>query len=163
MRTPDQSAGRATANATPTSTRPKRRLSLTFGTLLALIVGAFLLGLVPMWWTANSRANELAALNERHEEVELENALARAALLARQGEYEAAREAASHFFTVLNRELVSPDEDAANTDALRASLTDRDEIITLLARSDPASADRLAELYMNYRAAQAGLPSPTPR
>jgi len=27
----------------------------------------------------------------------------------------------------------------------------RDEIITLLARSDPASADRLSDLYVSYR------------
>ena len=27
----------------------------------------------------------------------------------------------------------------------------RDEIITLLARSDPASADRLSDLYVAYR------------
>ena len=29
----------------------------------------------------------------------------------------------------------------------------RDEIITLLARSDPASAERLSGLYVSYRAA----------
>lgn len=144
--------------------RPKRKLSLSFGMLVALLAGAFLLGLVPMWWSAYSRGNELAALSERHEDVELENALARAALLARQGEYEPAREAASQFFTQINRELVSAgDSVAANTDVLRASLTDRDEIITLLARSDPASADRLAELYMTFRSSQSALPSATAR
>jgi hypothetical protein len=35
-------------------------------------------------------------------------------------------------------------------------LAGRDEIITLLARSDPASADRLSELYVAYRKAVGG-------
>lgn len=163
MRTPEPSPVRPTPPGTA-PVRPKRKLSLSFGMLVALLAAAFLLGLVPMWWTAYSRGSELAALSERHEDVELENALARAALLARQGEYEPAREAASQFFTGINRELVSAGDTAvANTDVLRASLTDRDEIITLLARSDPASADRLAELYMNFRSSQSAPPSATTR
>ena len=154
MRTPEPSPARTTTTSATTPARPKRKLSLPIGVILGLIVGAFLLGLVPMWWTAYSRGNELAELREQYEETELENALARAALLARQGEYEPAREAASHFFTELNRELATAGENAnTNTDVLRASLTDRDEIITLLARSDPASAERLSDLYVSYRAA----------
>ena len=33
----------------------------------------------------------------------------------------------------------------------RCLLTQRDEIITLLARGDPAAADRLSDLYGSYR------------
>ncbi|MGH9943923.1 MAG: hypothetical protein ACRD9R_16380, partial [Pyrinomonadaceae bacterium] len=36
-------------------------------------------------------------------------------------------------------------------DALQPLLAQRDEVITLLARSDPAAADRLADLYTAYR------------
>ena len=151
MRTPQHTAA---TDVSPS--RPARKVSLRITTLLGLLAGAFLVGFVPMWWTAHSRANDLEIRTEQLADSELENALSSAAVLARQGEYEAAREAASRFFTELSREIsVAPGDAEANggTDALRASLTDRDEIITLLARSDPASADRLADLYMNFRAA----------
>ena len=37
-------------------------------------------------------------------------------------------------------------------------LNQRDDVITLLARSDPASADRLSDLYVSYRAAVNDVP-----
>jgi hypothetical protein len=41
----------------------------------------------------------------------------------------------------------------AQRERVRPLLTRRDEIITLLARSDPAAADRLSDLYVSYRQA----------
>ena len=38
----------------------------------------------------------------------------------------------------------------------RTAASQRDEIITLLARSDPAAADRLSDLYVSYRQAMTG-------
>jgi hypothetical protein len=35
-------------------------------------------------------------------------------------------------------------------------MNQRDDLITLLARSDPAAADRLTELYMSFRKAMGG-------
>jgi hypothetical protein len=35
-------------------------------------------------------------------------------------------------------------------------MNDRDNLITLLARSDPASADRLSDLYLSYQKAMGG-------
>jgi hypothetical protein len=144
-------------SAEASAVRPRRGFHIPVGVFAGLLVGAFLLGLLPMWWTAQTRAQERDAAAQELAAVQREHLLATAALLAREGEYEPAREAASRFFTEVSRELgemQSGGESVAGADALRASLTDRDEIITLLARSDPASADRLADLYMGYRAAQ---------
>ena len=73
---------------------------------------------------------------------------------ARRGDYEPARQATSEFFTKLRTE-VDRGGDTVITEAQRSNLTSvfatRDDTITLLARSDPASADRLMDLYNKYR------------
>ena len=73
---------------------------------------------------------------------------------ARRGDYEPARQAARQFFNSLRAEVDRGDASTL-TQAQRVGVeplfTPRDEIITLLARSDPAAADRLAELFVSYR------------
>ena len=73
-----------------------------------------------------------------------------AAIDSRRGEYERARVAASSFFTSLREQVDvtqdSEDLTAQQRDGLRPLLNQRDDLITLLARSDPAAADRLAEM-----------------
>jgi hypothetical protein len=89
----------------------------------------------------------------------MRNTLASATIDARRGEYEPARQAASNFFTSLSAEAdkgtgsVLTDSQKQNIQPLFAG---RDEVITLLARSDPAAADRLADLYASYRKAMGG-------
>jgi hypothetical protein len=39
----------------------------------------------------------------------------------------------------------------AQKENLKPLLNERDDLITLLARSDPASADRLAQLYVSFK------------
>ena len=120
-----------------------------------LLVG-FLLGFVPMWLKARQSAAGLAAAEHRLFLVGVQHDLASAAIDARRGEYEPARQATSQFFTSVRAEI---DEGEASdlTQAQRQGVTpllaERDELITLLARSDPAAADRLSELYVKYRAA----------
>jgi hypothetical protein len=84
----------------------------------------------------------------------MQNKLSAAAIDARRGDYEPARQAASQFFSSL-REETDKGEASALSQAQRASVlplfTRRDEIITLLARNDPASADQLSDLYASYR------------
>lgn len=86
----------------------------------------------------------------------MRSALSAAALDARRGEYEPARKATSDFFTTLSSELdrvEDPALDQTQKDAVRPLLGQRDELITLLARSDPAAADRLSNLDATYRKA----------
>ena len=119
-----------------------------------VLLVVFLLGFIPMWLKANERANNLAAAQRELRLLQIQNTLASAVIDARRAEYEPARQAASNFFTSLNAE-VDRGSDSALTQPQREKITplvtERDELITLLARSDPASADRLSNLYVSYR------------
>jgi hypothetical protein len=127
----------------------------------AVLLGAFLLGLVPMWLTARERGRELKTAQTTLQISALQNTLASAAIDARQGRYEPARQAASDFFTKLRTEIDSGRDSVfteAQQNALRPVFDTRDDTITLLARGDPASGDRLTELYNLFRQAIGGIP-----
>ena len=128
----------------------------------AVLLGVFLLGLVPMWTTAQTRARELDAARAAPRVSTLQNTLASAAIDARRGEYEPARRAASDFFTNLRIEIERGRDsafDEAQQNSLRSMFIDvRDDTISLLARGDPASADRPVDLYNKYRQATGGAP-----
>ena len=84
----------------------------------------------------------------------MQNDLASAVIDARRGDYEPARQAASRFFTTLSEESNKETSSALSQTQIEASktlFTQRDEIITLLARNDPAAADRLSDLYVAFR------------
>ncbi|MBA3440508.1 MAG: hypothetical protein H0T92_11625 [Pyrinomonadaceae bacterium] len=129
-----------------------RRTGVYAGVLLTV----FLLGLVPMWLTAREHARELDATRAILRTSQVQNTLANAVIDARRGEYEPSRQAASEFFTNLRSEIERGSNSAysqSQQNNLRAVLANRDDMITLLARSDPSSADRLVELYNLYRQA----------
>jgi hypothetical protein len=131
----------------------------------AVLLGAFLLGLVPMWLTARERGRELKTAQTTLQISALQNTLASAAIDARQGRYEPARQAASDFFTKLRTEIDSGRDSVfteAQQNALRPVFDTRDDTITLLARGDPASGDRLTELYNLFRQAIGGIPADKP-
>lgn len=132
-----------------------RRLLLYAAVLLVV----FLLGLVPMWMTAQTRASERDTAQAALRISSLQNTLANAAIDARRGEYEPARQATSEFFTNLQTEIERGRNSVFNEaqqNILRLVFDTRDDTITLLARSDPASADRLVDLYNKYRQATGG-------
>ena len=120
---------------------------------IVLVVG-LLLGLIPMWLSARARAAERDTAQRELRLCQLEKNLLSAAVESRRGEYERARLAASNFFTALREQVdqtgTQSDFNATQKESLRPLLNQRDDMITLLARSDPASADRLAEMYMAF-------------
>ncbi len=134
-------------------------LSKRFLIYAGVVVIAFLLGLVPMWWKSRTCANELDTTQKALLISSIQNAIANAAIDARRGEYEPARQAASEFFTKLHTEVERRNDSVfaqgqkTNLDAI---FSQRDDTVTLLARSDPASADRLMDLYQKYRQVAAG-------
>jgi hypothetical protein len=145
----------------PPRTAPNALLQRIGIYALILVIG-FLLGLVPMWLKARERANELEATRTELRRTQMRSALSAAALDARRGEYEPARKAMSDFFTALSSEVDRGEGsvlDQTQREAVRPLLTQRDEIITLLARSDPAAADRLAALDASYRKATGNAPA----
>ena len=129
----------------------------------ALLLVVFLVGLVPMWLKSRTYARERDAAQASLKISSLQNSLANAVIDARRGEYEPARQAASDFFTNLGAEVARGGDSIfpeGQRNALRSMFDTRDDTITLLARSDPASADRLVDLYTKYRQATASAPSP---
>lgn len=140
----------------PVKSTPMLRRFIIYAAVLLVV---FLLGFVPMWLQARASAGRLADSERRLTLVGMQANLASAAIDARRGDYEPARQAASQFFTTLRAEIDGGDT-LGFTQAQRAAaqplLAGRDEIITLLARSDPASADRLVDLYVAYRKAVGG-------
>ncbi|MBA3599771.1 MAG: hypothetical protein H0W45_00820 [Acidobacteria bacterium] len=152
----DENRERQSANAETKTTgdlkgnEGPRRIAIYTGILLAV----FLLGLVPMWLTARERAKELDAAQIVLRVSRLQNRLADAAVDARRGEYEPARQSTSEFFTNLREEIERGQNSAftaAQQENLRPLLAGRDDTITLLARGDAASGERLAETHAAFR------------
>jgi hypothetical protein len=118
-----------------------------------LLLLAVLLGFVPMWLKSRQGTSRLAEAERKLNLARMENSLGSAALHARRGDYETARLAASDFYTAL---LAATSTDAhsalsqAQQDGAHLVLGQRDDLITLLARADAASADLLADLYVSY-------------
>ncbi len=113
---------------------------------------AFLLGLIPMWVVARNRSSETERAKGELRLAVLKNHVAMAALYGKRGEYEKARQSASEFFSALRSRTDSPDElSAAQLEGLRKLLEERDQIITLLARSDPAGVERLFNIEYQLR------------
>jgi hypothetical protein len=135
---------------------PKDRRVHRFATIATAVFFAFILGFVPMWLTARSRGGERDTAQLALRRAGIENTLAAAAIYAARGEYEEARVAASAFYTDLQAEIGRADSGfGASREALQGILAGRDDMITLLARSDPAVAERLSTTYVAYREAAA--------
>lgn len=131
---------------------PWRRIAL-YG---ILAVGFFLMGLIPMALRARQYAEEREAAQHEVRLKQMETQLASAVINADRGEYEPARQTASDFFTSLRTQIDrGPNSDLSSLqrDRLKALLSRRDEVITLLARSDPAAVNRLSDIYVTYQKA----------
>lgn len=121
-----------------------------------VLLTAFLAGLVPMWFKSSRLEGDLCRTQRQLRLEQIDLKFARAALDARHGDYEAARKGMAGFFGIVTAELDRGLGSALPADAfydLQPLLAERDEIITLLARSDPASAERLANAYVLFRKA----------
>lgn len=134
----------------PTNSNPVMRRIIIYAGVLLFV---FLLGFVPMWLKSRAATGKLAETEHELTLLKMQNSLATAVIDARRGDYEPARQAASQFYNSLRAEMDRGDSSATNAQrqALQPLFDGRDEVITLLARSDPASADRLSDLYSAYR------------
>jgi len=123
---------------------------------LAGITLIFLLGFLPMWFKVAHLEKERDAAQSALRLAQVQLALAAAAIDARRGEYEHARLSVIKFFTDVTAEMqrtAGSSIPAAQRETLQPLLAQRDELVTLLARGDPASAERLANLYVAFRQA----------
>ena len=113
-----------------------------------------------MWLRVRDKAADLAVVQRELGLSQMENDLSEAVIDARRGHYEPARQTASDFFTGLRNQVDKEDNPAISAnqrESLKGLLTRRDDIITLLARGDPAAADRLSNFYVAYRQAMSGV------
>jgi hypothetical protein len=140
-----------------------RRAIITRVVIVALVATVgFLTGFLPEKIQASRAASELDQIQEEVRLMKIQADLASATIDARRGEYERARKEASQFFTGLRAEVDRGEESALSgqqRERAAALLTPRDDIITLLARGDPVSAERLSDCYVRYRnsTAEAGV------
>ena len=135
----------------PVNSRPViQRIFIYAGVLIVV----FLLGFVPMWLRSRAASSKLVETEHQLTLAKMQNDLASAIIDARRGDYEPARQATSQFFKSLQAEIDKGNASSfrqAQREGLQTLFAGRDELITLLARSDPASADRLSDLYVAYR------------
>jgi hypothetical protein len=123
------------------------------GVYVALALLFLFLGAVPMWLRASNFAIQRDIAQRELGISQMENQLSESVIMARRGDYEPARQSASDFFTNVRHQV---DLGAASSfsqpqrEKLSGLLVQRDDIITLLARSDPAAADRLSDFYVKY-------------
>lgn len=120
----------------------------------AILLLVFLLGFIPTCLVARRRGIERDTAQAALRTSNLQNSLGNAIVDARAGNYELARQGTSNFFSSLATEVERGSIfNAMQEKQLRSLLLERDDAITLLARSDPNSADRLTKLYNQYREA----------
>jgi len=128
---------------------PWKRVALS----ASIALGFFLLGFVPVWVKTTRAIEQRDAAQRGVRLAQLQNTLAAAVIDVQRGQYEPARQLTSDFYTNLRRQLDSDNGflfAPSQRDGLRLLLTERDELITLLARSDPAVIDRLFSVYSTY-------------
>lgn len=129
---------------------PWKRIAL----YITLSLGPFLLGIVPMWLGAGNAVEQRDVAQREVRLRQLQDTLATAMVDVHRGEYESARQATSDFYTNLRHQIDAGNASiftASQREKLRPLLAERDEVITLLARSDPAAVDRLFSIYSTYK------------
>ena len=127
----------------------KRRILFLVG-----VIVVYLAGFIPTWLKLRDQTAQREKAEHALTSARLVKDLGSAAIDARRAQYEAARLEASAFMTAARFEIDSGDKSALTRqqrDALAPLLAPRDELITLLARSDPAVAERLSALYVSVR------------
>src|SRR5438270_1229924 len=131
-----------------------RPAATRFVIVLVGAVVAYLAGFVPGWLKSRALDHRVSQMRRQLALAEIENKLAAATLDANRGQHEQARQSASQFFTQLRDELDQEKDSALSPDQREQAkqlLNQRDDIITLLARSDPASSKKLADMYVAFR------------
>jgi hypothetical protein len=141
------------SNDKPAPSTPKKRS----GWLpVCVLLTVFLIGFVPTWLKSGRLTRELVRTQTALRLETIQLTFANAALDTRRGDYEPARQGMANFFTLVTTEQDRGLDSAlpANAaDELKLLLAQRDDFITLLARGDAASAERLATAYADFRKA----------
>ncbi len=135
-----------------TPVRPRRQQIKVYG--ISFLAG-LLIGVLPLGVRLFQAHRERDVLEQQLQVAQLEMHLASAALMARHGDYTAARDSASQFFSAARQAVDDPATalSAPQRGHLQAVLSERDALISLLSRGDPAGAERSTATYVAHRAA----------
>ena len=128
---------------------PWRRVAL-YATIAG---GFFLLGFVPTSLKTTDAIEQRDAAQRGVRLAQLHNTLATAVINVQRGQFEPARQLTSDFYINLRRQIDSDSGSlftASQREALTMLLSERDELVTLLARSDPSAIERLFKVYATY-------------
>jgi len=124
--------------------------------LLAVFIGGFLIGYLPArstiegLKTQNSRLEQRNAVLEQSLKItELRGAVGLMSYRVNQNNYSAAAELSTGFFNGL-RGMINDTKDETVRRNLQAMLQQRDEITIGLAQSDPATKQKLAQIYGDF-------------
>lgn len=120
-----------------------------------IIAPAFGQGFVPMRLRAGRHADERNMARHEVRLLQFES-VAAAALDARRSDHRPARQSDGWHFTARSGEIDTGPQSSLNVmqqTAPKPLLARRDDFITLRARSDPASAERLTEIHLACRQA----------
>lgn len=151
MNEQSKSSDKPLANSLSTASTTDTR---SFWIPALVLLGTFLVGFVPMWFKSSRLSGELFRAQQQLRLDRMQITFANAALDTRRGDYEQARQGMANFFNLVTTEL---DRGAGSallptaTADFQPLLTERDDLITLLARGDPASAERLGNAYAGFR------------
>ncbi len=125
-----------------------------FVTFVILLAVVFMLGFGPMWFKYRDVSNRLATVTHELNLAQAHSALTSAVVDVQRGDYGPARDALSKFFSSLRAETDSGTASvlsSAQKEAVQPLFARQDEIITLLARSDPLALAQVTDLYVSYR------------
>lgn len=124
--------------------------------IAAVVVAVILIGSLPSRSTIEGLETRISRLEQRNAVLEqslkiaeLRGAAGLMSYRVDQNDYDAAAELSTGFFNGV-REMVSETEDHAVRQNLQAMLQQRDEITAGLAQSDPATKEKLAQIYADF-------------
>lgn len=137
---------------------PPRRQAVVLG---VVALACLLIGFLPMWLAARSARAELRDAQRELKLTRLQASLGSAVVDARSGNYEPARQSTSWFYSRLVEQLDARESplSPAQREQAKQLLSRRDQLITLLARADPAAGERLSELFVEYKQMAQGVAS----
>ena len=123
--------------------------------LIAIAVGialvAFLLGFLPQWTRANGLSDRLQDTRHELRMSRTEAQIGAALTESLRSNYERARQLMVEVFSTL--QAVAPSLEGTQRREVDAILAQRDEVVTLLARAAPESAQRVMLIYSRYHGA----------
>ncbi len=130
----------------------------------AIVIIAFLVGIIPMMMQKWAVQTELAATQTQLRKAEMKNLLTSSIVEANRGEYEPARQNMTDFFQKLRAEDEKADEGFLTQDQrgkIKPIFDSSYAVITMLAQRDQASVERLTNVYSTYQQAMGVTQPPT--